>query len=68
MPVDLISGLQCKWMEAYSKMYPTFLKDVDLSNANRGVWLVKVPKYIADRWEGAKDGADVGKLRIQGLN
>ena len=40
-------------------------KDVDLSNANRGVWLVKVPKYIADRWERAKDGTDVGKLRIQ---
>ena len=28
---------------------PNPLKDVDLSNANRGVWLVKVPKYIADR-------------------
>ena len=22
-------------------------KDLDLSNCNRGVWLVKVPKYIA---------------------
>jgi len=40
-------------------------KDVDLNNANRGVWLVKVPKYIADRWERAKDGTDVGQLRIQ---
>ena len=38
---------------------------MDLSNANRGVWLVKVPKYIADRWESSKDGTDVGKLRIQ---
>jgi len=38
-------------------------KDLDLSNASRGVWLVKVPKYIAERWEsgGAKD---VGKLKI----
>ena len=24
-------------------------KDLDLTNANRGVWLVKVPKYMADR-------------------
>ena len=42
------------------------IQDVDLNNANRGVWLVKVPKYIADRWERAKDGTDVGQLRIQG--
>ena len=40
--------------------------DVDLSHSARGVWLVKVPKYIADRWERAKDGTDVGQLRIQG--
>jgi len=40
-------------------------KDVDLTNASRGVWLVKVPKYIADRWETVgDDGATVGKLRI----
>lgn len=24
---------------------------LDLSNAGRGVWLVKVPKYMANRWE-----------------
>lgn len=28
-----------------------FEKDLDCSNANRGVWLVKVPKYIAKKWE-----------------
>jgi len=35
-------------------------KEVDLSNCNRGVWLVKVPKYISERWEaggGAKMSA-----------
>jgi hypothetical protein len=26
-------------------------KELDVSNANRGVWLVKVPKYIAKKWE-----------------
>jgi len=41
-------------------------KDLDLQNANRGVWLVKVPKYIAERWEagGRKETKDVGKLKI----
>jgi transcription initiation factor TFIIF subunit beta len=39
-------------------------KDVDVSNANRGVWLVKVPKYIADRWESVNEGSQVGKLRM----
>jgi transcription initiation factor TFIIF subunit beta len=41
-------------------------KDLDLSNATRGVWLVKVPKYIAERWEnGPQDTTqDVGKLKI----
>ena len=39
-------------------------KEVDLVNASRGVWLVKVPKYIADRWESAPDASQVGKLRI----
>ncbi|BFF89234.1 general transcription factor IIF subunit 2 [Drosophila madeirensis] len=39
-------------------------KDLDLSNAGRGVWLVKVPKYIAQKWEKAPSNMDVGKLRI----
>lgn len=39
-------------------------KDVDLVNACRGVWLVKVPKYIADRWENCPENSQVGKLRI----
>lgn len=38
-------------------------KDVDCSNASRGVWLVKVPKYISSRWHKAPT-PDVGKLTI----
>lgn len=38
-------------------------KELDLSNAGRGVWLVKVPKYLASKWEKLP-GSDVGKLRI----
>ncbi|KAJ3654908.1 hypothetical protein Zmor_014061 [Zophobas morio] len=39
-------------------------RDLDLSNANRGVWLVKVPKYVANRWEKAPSDMEVGKLKI----
>lgn len=39
-------------------------RDLDLSNVNRGVWLVKVPKYIAERWEVAPGDMEVGKLKI----
>ena len=39
-------------------------KDLDLSNSNRGVWLVKVPKYIADRWESVQANSTVGKIKI----
>ena len=39
-------------------------KDLDLSNCNRGVWLVKVPKYIADRWESVDANATVGKVKL----
>lgn len=39
-------------------------RDLDLKNASRGVWLVKVPKYIANRWEKAPGDIEVGKLKI----
>ncbi|XP_076435376.1 general transcription factor IIF subunit 2-like [Babylonia areolata] len=39
-------------------------KDVDVTAAGRGVWLVKVPKYLAEKWEKPESGSDVGKLRI----
>ena len=39
-------------------------KDLDLSNCNRGVWLVKVPKYIADRWESGEPNSIVGNIKI----
>ncbi|XP_067212415.1 general transcription factor IIF subunit 2 isoform X1 [Linepithema humile] len=39
-------------------------RELDLSNAGRGVWLVKVPKYIANKWEKAPGNVEVGKLKI----
>lgn len=38
--------------------------ELDLTNSKRGVWLVKVPKYISQRWENAKEQTEVGKLLI----
>jgi len=41
-------------------------KDLDLEQRNRGVWLVKVPNYIAQRWEQAtKPNETVAKLTIE---
>lgn len=39
-------------------------RELDLSNAGRGVWLVKVPKYLASKLEKANAEKEVGKLRI----
>ncbi|KAM6980123.1 general transcription factor IIF subunit 2 isoform 3-T4 [Aplochiton taeniatus] len=40
--------------------------EVDLTGAkqNTGVWLVKVPKYLAQQWTKASGRGEVGKLRI----
>lgn len=43
-------------------------RDLDLTNASRGVWLIKVPKYIANRWEKMPGDVEVGKLRIEKYN
>ena len=37
-------------------------RDLDLENSHRGVWLVKVPKYISDRWEKAAANTEVRLL------
>ena len=47
-----------------SKEKKTSDKDLDLTNSNRGVWLVKVPKYMADRWESSESPGVLGKLKI----
>ena len=37
---------------------------LDLVGAKHDVWLVKVPKYLANKWLDAPEGVPVGKLRI----
>ncbi|XP_014788077.1 general transcription factor IIF subunit 2 [Octopus bimaculoides] len=39
-------------------------KEVDLTAAGRGVWLVKVPKYLSEKWRKAPCSCEVGKLKI----
>ncbi|KAK9886856.1 hypothetical protein WA026_018505 [Henosepilachna vigintioctopunctata] len=50
-----------------SKKNPHFDRNLDLYSANRGVWLVKLPKYVAERWEKADSDLEVGKLKIKKL-
>jgi len=41
----------------------TIEKDLDCSSASRGVWLVKVPKYLSAKWNSSTS-TEVGRLRI----
>ncbi len=38
---------------------------VNVSAAARGLWLVKVPKYLSQEWE-KHEGESVGKLVVEG--
>lgn len=40
-------------------------KKVDISNSTRGLWLVKIPKYVADRWESSSGDGQVGTLIVK---
>jgi len=37
---------------------------LDCTNASRGVWLVKVPKYMNSRWQRASPMTEIGRLHI----
>jgi len=38
--------------------------ELDITKANSKVWLVKVPLFLAEIWEGKPAGTDLGKVRI----
>lgn len=42
----------------------TETSDLNLKYASRGVWLVKVPKYMSECWKKAKPGDEVGQVVI----
>lgn len=37
---------------------------VDISKAGNALWLVKVPKYIADKWDSTPNSLEVGKIKV----
>ena len=41
-----------------------FEKDLDMTSSSRGVWLVKVPKYISSRWDKCPGNIEAGRLKI----
>lgn len=48
-------------IQSFVFIYPKM--DVDTSN-KKDVWLVKIPKYLANSWKVAPDRAELGKLHI----
>lgn len=39
-------------------------REFDVANAKRGVWLVKVPNYLADAWKDAEPDTELGKMKM----
>uniref|UniRef100_A0A2P2HXT2 General transcription factor IIF subunit 2 n=1 Tax=Hirondellea gigas TaxID=1518452 RepID=A0A2P2HXT2_9CRUS len=39
-------------------------REMDVTNAGRGIWLVKVPKFMRDAWSKKDTDAEVGRLTI----
>lgn len=37
---------------------------LDISKAGSSLWLVKVPKYVADKWDNAPGSLEVGKIKV----
>lgn len=42
-------------------------RTLDISYANRGVWLVKVPNYVSEAWKKVEPHKELGKMRIYQL-
>ena len=40
------------------------VRELDTSNATKGVWLIKVPNYLSDVWREADPNSDLGMMKI----
>ncbi|KAI6649331.1 tRNA-dihydrouridine(20) synthase -like [Oopsacas minuta] len=38
--------------------------DVDTTNHARGLWLLKVPKYLSEQWANLDNGTDIGSIEF----
>lgn len=39
-------------------------RELDVTNSRRGVWLVKVPNYLAAAWKNAEPDSELGRIKI----
>lgn len=39
-------------------------RELDVGNATRGIWLVKVPNYVADSWKEAQLDSELGRVTV----
>ena len=39
-------------------------RELDTTNATKGVWLIKVPNYLSDIWKEAEPNSDLGTMKI----
>lgn len=47
-----------------SKRAATTGREIDISQAGRGIWLMKVPNYLAAAWRDVATGTELGTIRI----
>lgn len=43
-------------------------EDLDLENAQERLWLVKLPKFLFDKWQSSPSGAELGRLKVNEAN
>ena len=46
------------------KAKKTPARELETANATRGVWLVKVPNYLAEAWKDAEPDSELGKIKL----
>ncbi len=51
-------------MEVKKDEEMAYERDLDMAGAGREVWLIKVPKYISDRWDKCPEDVVAGHLDI----
>lgn len=39
-------------------------RELDVTNAEKSVWLVKIPNYMADAWENAEPDSELGRIKV----
>lgn len=39
-------------------------REIDVSRAGRGVWLMKIPNYLASAWRNGTADTELGTIRI----